>query len=132
MAAIVMSTNAPKSATETDRLIGSRIAALRAAQGLSQTALGNALGVSFQQIQKYEKRRNRVGAGRLQAIADVMNVPAESFFTNLPAPADAKVRTEILFNDPRVMELVLAFTSISRDKTRNNVLSIVKALATAS
>jgi transcriptional regulator with XRE-family HTH domain len=64
-------TRAPKLATEADRTIGSRIAALRSAQGLSQTMLGQAIGVSFQQVQKYEKGRNRIGAGRLQAIADL-------------------------------------------------------------
>lgn len=124
-----ISTKAPKLATDADRTIGSRIAALRAAQGLSQTALGNALGVGFQQVQKYEKGRNRVGAGRLQAIADVLKVPVETFFAGQPGPAGMEAGAATYFGDPEVMELVMAFTSIPDDTTRASVLSIVKAAA---
>ncbi|MGU3329370.1 helix-turn-helix domain-containing protein [Methylobacterium mesophilicum] len=129
MTAIVMSTSTPKLATDADRTIGSRIAALRAAQGLSQTVLGQAIGVSFQQVQKYEKGRNRVGAGRLQAIADVLKVPVETFFAGQPGSAEAEAGAQTFFNDPKVMELVMAFTGISDEKTRDSVLSIVKAAA---
>ena len=124
------STNAPKLATEADRKIGSRIAAVRAAQGLSQTALGHAIGVSFQQVQKYEKGRNRIGAGRLQTIADLLNVPVETFFAGQVVAESGEVATSTIFGDPKVMELVMAFTSISDETTRNSVLSIVKAAAT--
>ncbi|MCJ2125287.1 helix-turn-helix domain-containing protein [Methylobacterium sp. J-077] len=123
-------TNTPKLATEADRAIGSRIAALRAAQGLSQTALGHAIGVSFQQVQKYEKGRNRVGASRLQMIADQLKVPVETFFSDT-APVDAGVApVQTYFDDPKVVELVQAFTSIADAPTRESVLSIVKAAAT--
>ena len=123
-------THAPKLATDADRTIGGLIASLRKAQGLSQTALGHALGVSFQQVQKYEKGRNRVGAGRLQAIADVLKVPVETFFAGQPGADDGMAAAPIFFEDPKVMELVMAFTSISDETTRNSVLSIVKAAAT--
>jgi len=76
----------PKLATEADRVIGGRISAIRAAQGLSQTALGQALGVSFQQVQKYEKGRNRIGAGRLQEIAKFLGVDAAAFYSD-PGPS---------------------------------------------
>ncbi|CAO4145767.1 hypothetical protein DHODJN_09825 [Methylorubrum extorquens] len=59
----------PKRATEQDRIVGERIHVLRKSKGLSQTALGSAIGVTFQQIQKYENGLNRVGAGRLSEIA---------------------------------------------------------------
>src|SRR4051812_29887114 len=120
----------PKLATEADRAIGSRIAALRAAQGLSQTMLGQAIGVSFQQVQKYEKGRNRIGAGRLQAIADMLQVPVETFFAGQAGTDDGTVAVPTFFDDPKVMELVMAFTSISDETTRHSVLSIVKAAAT--
>ena len=120
----------PKLATDADRTIGSRIAALRAAQGLSQTVLGQAIGVSFQQVQKYEKGRNRIGAGRLQAIADLLNVPVETFFAGQPGSGDGEAAAPTFFEDPKVMELVMAFQSISDETTRDNVLSIVKAAAT--
>lgn len=120
----------PKTATDADRTIGSRIAALRAAQGLSQTVLGQAIGVSFQQVQKYEKGRNRIGAGRLQAIADTLQVPVETFFAGQASAGDGEGAASTFFDDPKVMELVLAFTSISDETTRDSVLSIVKAAAT--
>lgn len=122
-------THAPKLTTDADRTIGGLIASLRKAQGLSQTALGHALGVSFQQVQKYEKGRNRIGAGRLQTIADMLHVPVETFFTKQPGLGEDTTAASTFFEDPKVMELVLAFTSISDETTRNSVLSIVKAAA---
>lgn len=121
--------NAPKLATDADRTVGSRIAALRAAQGLSQTALGNALGISFQQVQKYEKGRNRVGAGRLQAIADVLKVPVETFFARQPQSDGPGSGATPFLDDPEVMELVMAFTSIADSTTRTGILAVVKATA---
>ena len=60
--------------------VGHRIRIERLARGLSQTALANQLGVTFQQVQKYEKGVNRVGAGRLTKIAEVLGVPVGTFF----------------------------------------------------
>ena len=120
--------NSPKLTTDADRTIGGLVASLRKAQGLSQTALGHALGVSFQQVQKYEKGRNRIGAGRLQAIADVLHVPVETFFVNPTSAGDTEART--FFEDPQVMELVMAFTGIADPTTRASVLSIVKMAST--
>lgn len=119
----------PKLTTDADRTIGSLVASLRKAQGMSQTALGHALGVSFQQVQKYEKGRNRIGAGRLQAIADLLHVPVETFFVGQAGSEDEETRARTFFEDPQVMELVLAFSSISDETTRGSVLSIVKAAA---
>lgn len=119
----------PKTATDADRTIGGRIAVLRVAQGLSQTDLGQALGVSFQQVQKYEKGRNRIGAGRLQTIADLLKVPVETFFATAAGTPERDFGTQSFFDDPQVMELVLAFTSIADQTTRSSVVSIVKAAA---
>ena len=121
--------NKPNLTTDADRVIGSRIAALRAAQGLSQTVLGQALGVSCQQVQKYEKGRNRVGASRLQAIADALKVPVETFFAGHAESSEDEAGSSTFLSDPKVMELVMAFTSISDGTTRDSVLSIVKAAA---
>ena len=60
--------------------VGHRIRIERLSRGLSQTALANELGVTFQQVQKYEKGVNRVGAGRLTKIAEVLGVPVGTFF----------------------------------------------------
>lgn len=129
MTAPVIAPTAPKLATDADRTIGSRIAALRVAQGLSQSALGMALGVSFQQVQKYEKGRNRIGAGRLQAIADVLKVPVDTFFARQPGSTGSAAEGAIFLEDPQVMELVTAFARIADGATRAGVLAIVKATA---
>ena len=125
----MMPTHAPKLTTDGDRSIGSRIAAYRTAQGLSQTALGQALGVTFQQVQKYEKGRNRVGAARLQAIADFLGVPVSTFFDEPAEAVDGRESIQHLLQDPEVMSLVRTFAGISDAATRRNVLAIVKAAA---
>jgi transcriptional regulator with XRE-family HTH domain len=125
----MLSPASPKVTTEADRVIGSRIAALRVAKGLSQTALGEAIGVSFQQVQKYEKGRNRIGVGRLQTIADLLKVPVESFFIGQAETSMGEAKVSTFLVDPKVAELVLAFTSISDRITRESVLSIVKSAA---
>jgi transcriptional regulator with XRE-family HTH domain len=121
--------HAPKLATSGDRSIGSRIAAYRTAQGLSQTALGQALGVTFQQVQKYEKGRNRVGAARLQAIADFLDVPVSTFFDDPAETGDGRESIQHLLQDPDVLTLIRTFAGISDKTTRSSVLSIVKAAA---
>ncbi|MCJ2113301.1 helix-turn-helix domain-containing protein, partial [Methylobacterium sp. E-025] len=91
--------HAPKLATSGDRSIGSRIAAYLTAQGLSQTALGQAPGVTFQQVQKYEKGRNRVVAARLQAIADLLGVPVSTFFDDPAETGDGRESIQVLLQD---------------------------------
>jgi transcriptional regulator with XRE-family HTH domain len=66
-----------------DMEVGRRIRAQRLVRGLSQTDLGKSLGITFQQVQKYEKGANRVGAGRLTRIAEVLGVPVAFFFSNI-------------------------------------------------
>lgn len=64
--------------------VGSRIRMQRALKGMSQTTLAEGLGITFQQVQKYEKRTNRVGSSRLQAIANILGVPIAWFFEDGP------------------------------------------------
>ncbi|QEE08136.1 helix-turn-helix transcriptional regulator [Bartonella kosoyi] len=66
-----------------DLLVGKRIRLRRQILKMSQTTLGNALGISFQQIQKYEKGLNRVSAGRLKEISDILNVPVSFFYADI-------------------------------------------------
>lgn len=77
--------HAPKRCTDLDARIGERIRTRREAMRLTQTDLGRALGVSFQQLQKYEQGKNRIGAGRLQEVADLLGVPVASFYDE-PGP----------------------------------------------
>lgn len=68
--------------------VGSRVRMKRMMLGMSQEKLGEQLGITFQQIQKYEKGANRIGASRLQQIARIFNVPVGYFFENAPGAAD--------------------------------------------
>ena len=124
-----MTTKAPRLATEADRTIGRRIATLRVARGLSQTALGDAIGVSFQQVQKYEKGLNRVGAGRLQTIADLLKVPMDTFFADQSKFEGESGDFRTSLKDPQVVELLTAFAAIADATIRTSVLSIVEGAA---
>ena len=117
----------PKQTTAIDHGVGSRIAFLRAANGLSQSALASALGVSFQQVQKYETGKNRVGAGRLQAIAERLGVPVSSFFE--PEPDAAMENGPSLLRISGAVELLRAYNQIADDQMRRDVLSLVKSAA---
>src|SRR5215467_7011268 len=82
-----------------DAEIGQRVRALRLQRGLSQTELGNLISVTFQQVQKYEKGANRISAGRLQRIAEVLGVPVAHFFAaaeHRPASNGAGHEVDIL------------------------------------
>src|ERR671914_1569018 len=67
-----------------DRHVGSRVRMRRMIVGMSQEKLGESLGLTFQQVQKYEKGTNRIGASRLQQISKVLGVPIEFFFEGAP------------------------------------------------
>ncbi len=117
----------PKQTTEVDRLVGVRITALRKAKGLSQTALGNAVGVTFQQVQKYEKGQNRVGAGRLREIARLLEVPVSAFFEDR---ADETGTDDTVFgflNVPGAIDLLRAYVQVEDDQMRREVLSITRS-----
>ncbi|MEE7491141.1 helix-turn-helix transcriptional regulator [Methylobacterium oryzae] len=78
----------PKRCTDLDARIGGRIRIARERARMSQTSLGDALGISFQQVQKYEQGKNRIGAANLQRVADLLKVPVEAFFDG-PAAIEA-------------------------------------------
>src|SRR5580700_9584612 len=82
-----MSTKAPN---PVDKHVGSRVRMRRMMLGMSQGKLGEALGLTFQQVQKYEKGKNRIGASRLQHIANILQVPVPFFFDGAPAATGAE------------------------------------------
>ncbi len=91
-----MSTKAPN---PVDKYVGSRVRMRRIMLGMSQEKLGEALGLTFQQVQKYEKGTNRVGASRLQQISEILQVPVSFLFDGGPSGAvnsDAKLRRSIV------------------------------------
>src|SRR6201996_5200722 len=76
---------AKKAPNPTDKHVGSRVRMRRMMLGMSQEKLGDALGLTFQQVQKYEKGTNRIGASRLQQISHILQVPVAFFFEGAPA-----------------------------------------------
>ncbi|QRE73933.1 helix-turn-helix domain-containing protein [Methylobacterium aquaticum] len=119
----------PKQTTEVDRLVGVRITALRKAKGLSQTALGNAVGVTFQQVQKYEKGQNRVGAGRLREIARLLEVPVSAFFEDQGGSESGDDNVFGFLSAQGAIELLRAYVQIEDEQLRREVLAIVRSAA---
>lgn len=116
--------------------VGNRLRSRRLVLGLSQEKLGERLGITFQQIQKYEKGTNRVSASKLQAAAQVLNVPIGYFFEDHePVVPDGLVRevdeigTFLLSRDG--VTLNRAFTSIKSKQVRLSIITLTKALANA-
>ncbi len=123
-----------RTATAIDIYVGHRIRMRRSAIKLSQAALGEAIGVTFQQIQKYEKGTNRAGGQRLRAIAAALEVPIAFFFDaasgseHLPKRAALNFIDEFL-TDERGIELARHFVAISDTAARNAVLVVAEAFA---
>ena len=120
-----------------DAQVGNRVRLRRMLIGMSQEKLGEMLGLTFQQVQKYEKGVNRIGAGRLFHVSRILGVPIDYFYEGvmeqLPARGFAEENSS-----PPVMEflssgeglqLSLAFMRIREPKVRKRVLDLVKSLA---
>src|ERR1700680_767421 len=84
-----------KSPNPIDKHVGSRVRMRRMMLGMSQTKLGDALGLTFQQVQKYEKGTNRVGASRLHHISNILQVPVPFFFEGAPRSAGTPATAEL-------------------------------------
>ena len=122
-----------------DTHVGSRVRLRRNMLGMSQEKLGDALGITFQQIQKYEKGANRIGASRLQAIANVLSVPVSFFFDDAPNEAGVVNRglgeesstTYVVdfLNSTEGLQLNRAFVKITDGKVRRKIIDLVKSLS---
>jgi transcriptional regulator with XRE-family HTH domain len=121
-----------KTGNPIDRHVGARIRMQRMVRGVSQTDLGNAVGVSFQQIQKYENGANRVSASRLQRIAGALEVTPEFFFEEEAqkgvGPTDLAVIDDFILSRDGIA-LSRAFTKITDAKMRRRIVSLVEQLA---
>lgn len=117
--------------------VGSRVRLRRMMLGMSQEKLGESLGITFQQIQKYEKGTNRIGASRLQAIARVLSVPVSFFFEDAPgAPGPAGMaepeQTSFVvdfLSTSEGIQLNKAFVRIKDAKLRRRVIDLVRGMA---
>ena len=130
--------------------VGARMRQRRSLLGMSQTNLGTAVGLTFQQIQKYERGSNRIGSSRLFEFAKVLDVPVSYFFDEMPSnalagrpmsgrgkkgfgEASTPFETE---KDPLVkretLELVRAYYKIRESRVRKRIFEMVKAVGAAS
>ena len=123
-----------KNANPIDRHVGTRIRMQRLVRGLSQTELGKAVGVTFQQMQKYEKGANRVSASRLQQIAIALEVAPDFLFEE----TQTKKAGNSGFNDTFIDEFISsrdgialsrAFTKISDQKIRRRIVLLIEQIA---
>jgi transcriptional regulator with XRE-family HTH domain len=132
---------AKKAPNPIDKHVGSRVRMRRMMLGMSQEKLGDALGLTFQQVQKYEKGTNRIGASRLQQISQILQVPVSFFFEGAPnvpslgprqdgmgeAPSPAYVSDFLATSDG--LALTKAFTRISDSKLRRRIVDLVEQIA---
>jgi transcriptional regulator with XRE-family HTH domain len=109
--------------------IGQKIRALRVARGVSQTILGNGLGVTFQQVQKYEKGANRLSAGRLQKIANMLHTPITFFFGETGTrKKNDQDNGFALLQSKGAIRLLRAYGEISSGATKHALVLLVEAL----
>ena len=130
---------AKKAPNPTDKHVGSRVRMRRMMLGMSQEKLGDALGLTFQQVQKYEKGTNRIGASRVQQIAHILQVPVSFFFEGGPstagaradgmgeAPSPAYVSEFLSTTDG--LALTKAFMRIEDAKLRRRIVDLVEQIA---
>jgi transcriptional regulator with XRE-family HTH domain len=122
-----MSQRAPDSV---DRHVGSRVRRRRLIVGMSQEKLGEALGLTFQQVQKYEKGANRIGSGRLQQIAHTLQVPISYFYDGQGEDAGSQGDSSAeLVVDKDNADLLRAFNSLEDQAMRQALLTMAQAAA---
>src|ERR1700684_2359971 len=131
---------AKKAPNPTDKHVGSRVRMRRMMLGMSQEKLGDSLDLTFQQVQKYEKGTNRIGASRLQQISQILQVPVSFFFEGAPsafisgrhegmgeAPSPAYVSDFLATSDG--LALTKAFMRIDDSKLRRRIVDLVEQIA---
>jgi transcriptional regulator with XRE-family HTH domain len=130
-------------ARETDRSpspidigVGNKIRERRRAMKITQEKLADSLGLTFQQVQKYERGSNRVSASKLYEIASLLCVPVSFFYADLPDPTDSAAEGDDLRNATRVLmatpdgqELATLYSRINRPRLREQVLLLVRLMA---
>jgi transcriptional regulator with XRE-family HTH domain len=130
-----MATKAPN---PVDKYVGSRVRMRRIMLGMSQEKLGEALGLTFQQIQKYEKGTNRVGASRIQQISEILQVPVSFLFEGGPSgtpstggfsEGSSPSYVSDFLATSEGLALTRAFTRITDAKLRRSIVELVEQIA---
>jgi transcriptional regulator with XRE-family HTH domain len=120
-----------------DKHVGSRVRMRRMMLSMSQEKLGDSLGLTFQQVQKYEKGTNRIGASRLQQISLILQVPISFFFEGAPPPpgrlpgmgeAPSPVYVTDFLASSDGLSLVRAFVRIENPKLRRRIVELVQEM----
>lgn len=119
--------------------VGKRVRLRRTMLGLSQEKLGDSLGITFQQIQKYEKGSNRIGASRLQQLSEILKTPISFFFEEVPGSEKAAIEGMSEADSPNYivdflstsegLQLYKAFANIKDPKVRKKIIDLVRSLA---
>ena len=123
-----------KQANPIDIQVGNRVRIRRMLIGMSQERLGDLLGLTFQQVQKYEKGVNRIGAGRLFEVSRILNVPIDFFYEGVntqPGASEPEGAPPVMefVSSGEGLQLSLAFMKIKDAKVRKRMLDLVKSLA---
>ncbi len=106
-----------------DRELGAKLRAARVSAGMNQTALGKAVGVSFQQVQKYESGRDRIAAGTLHKLGEVFGMHPAEFFGKTPAPVGGAAELR------EAMSMAAAMQRIKNQLTRKRLSALIEVLA---
>jgi transcriptional regulator with XRE-family HTH domain len=124
--------NDERAANAVDRKVGQRVRSRRLEIGMSQERLAELLGVTFQQVQKYEKGVNRIAVSRLWDIATALELPVARFFDGAGGARGVAENRQDYVDDalatPEGMQLMSLFASIKSQKLRRKVVELVKAL----
>ena len=117
----------------TDRHVGNRVRMRRKMQGMTQEILGDALGLTFQQVCNYEKGINRIGASRLRHIASIQQVPMSFFFEDGPGPSSITDEpcdyVSGFLATPEGLALTKAYKQIENARLRQSIVALVKQIA---
>jgi transcriptional regulator with XRE-family HTH domain len=113
-----------------DRLVGRRVRLLRKCQGMSQTELANAIGLTFQQVQKYEKGTNRISASKLYEIAQALNVEVAALFADAtPSEVAGDGEAETAMPTRTNLQIVRTLSQVRNARVQRKVLELISALA---
>lgn len=121
----------PVEAHPVDVTVGERLRAHRQRRGWSQTFLAARVGITFQQLQKYESASNRVSASKLYLLAQALEAEVASFFEGLPCPEQPDIGAVVWVMDPLTRRLLEAFDRVADPELRAALAALIRALAEA-
>ena len=128
--AVRLSLPRKKAPNPIDQHVGSRVRMRRLMLAMSQEKLGDALGLTFQQVQKYENGTNRIGASRLQQISHILQVPVGFFFEGLPIGGELSMaQIDDFVPDSEGLRLISAFMRIDNAALRRRIVMLVQEIA---